>query len=501
MSNPDVFISYARVDEKTAEKLQDELESRGLNVWRDKTGIRRNEDFAVEIVDAIFHSAALVVLWSPASKDSPWVQDEALLGYSLNRLIGPFVEPDVHKVLPPPYKTIDSQTFNLSLPASALKTVLGNIVTDVTEARTRTPLYMRDRPPARKSRDEDLDLFTHSVLNAKFCFEAYAGDAERSIHTRFLAAITELRGWADKTVREAVGRFGDGNSPGEAIWALYAAAEAINSKPLWLAVGRAVRPFSVVMSVACLKRGELTSESIKSEFYPTPVDKLLKRRRKSAPRPTKSKPALSPSQPTQLARAQISPTAAPQPSARPTTEPQTTAAAEAGAFARKRVNPPLASPAQMLQPVPPNPETSDSVDLSAAPSDGTISETDEARSEPRTRLLVLAILLIALIIIGGLLLFGQNKQPPNDLVSEGPTDDFGPEPPKPEPQLKTYTVQSEESCWAIALRLTGDGRRCADLQPLNPTLNLQGWDSIIHPGDTLAIPSDGPWASRPNPAE
>jgi nucleoid-associated protein YgaU len=93
-----------------------------------------------------------------------------------------------------------------------------------------------------------------------------------------------LKQWPNSDVVDAVLRFGEGASPGDALWALYMAAEKLDLPELWTTVGRAIRPFSLLMSVACFERAGAAADAIENEFYPVSVDNLIKERRRAVPR-------------------------------------------------------------------------------------------------------------------------------------------------------------------------------------------------------------------------
>lgn len=97
----DVLISYRRSDQEIAKRLQRELESLGLKVWRDE---RLNDDAAAagydhKIVEALDLSAKVIVLWSRAALQSDWVRGEAKRAHQQHKYIGILLEPV--ELLPP----------------------------------------------------------------------------------------------------------------------------------------------------------------------------------------------------------------------------------------------------------------------------------------------------------------------------------------------------------------------------------------------------------------
>lgn len=81
-----VFLSYAREDEGAAKQLADCIGSAGHAVWWDRH-IQGGSRFSAEIDRELKSAEAVVVLWSPTSVESAWVQDEAAEGRDTGRLV------------------------------------------------------------------------------------------------------------------------------------------------------------------------------------------------------------------------------------------------------------------------------------------------------------------------------------------------------------------------------------------------------------------------------
>jgi adenylate cyclase len=81
-----VFLSYARDDAETAKRLADCIAHAGHEVWWDRH-IQGGSRFTNEIDRALKDAEAVVVLWSEASVQSAWVQDEAAEGRDSGRLV------------------------------------------------------------------------------------------------------------------------------------------------------------------------------------------------------------------------------------------------------------------------------------------------------------------------------------------------------------------------------------------------------------------------------
>lgn len=83
---PRIFLSYAREDVETARKLAGALVDAGQAVWWDRH-VHGGANFSNEIDRELKNAQVVVVLWSPASIASAWVQDEAAEGRDSGRLV------------------------------------------------------------------------------------------------------------------------------------------------------------------------------------------------------------------------------------------------------------------------------------------------------------------------------------------------------------------------------------------------------------------------------
>jgi tetratricopeptide (TPR) repeat protein len=87
-----IFLSYAREDFAKAQRVAKALEAVGHSVWWDKQ-LQPGERFSAEIDKALKSADAVVALWSKASIESAWVQDEAAVGRDSGRLVPALLEP------------------------------------------------------------------------------------------------------------------------------------------------------------------------------------------------------------------------------------------------------------------------------------------------------------------------------------------------------------------------------------------------------------------------
>ena len=81
-----IFLSYARDDVEPAKQLAGCIGDAGHDVWWDRH-LHAGSRFAAEIEQALKDAEAVVVLWSPNSLGSAWVQDEAAEGRDSGRLV------------------------------------------------------------------------------------------------------------------------------------------------------------------------------------------------------------------------------------------------------------------------------------------------------------------------------------------------------------------------------------------------------------------------------
>ena len=76
-----VFLSYARSDEKFARELSSELTKHGLAVWLDEEQVLPGDNLHQCVADALKKSNAMVVLLSPEAMKSEFVRSE--INYAL----------------------------------------------------------------------------------------------------------------------------------------------------------------------------------------------------------------------------------------------------------------------------------------------------------------------------------------------------------------------------------------------------------------------------------
>ena len=99
-----VFISYSRRDLAFVEGLAADLKASGLDVWYDLSGLGGGSRWSREIEKAIRDSQYVLVVLSPDSVVSKWVEEEFLYASELEKKIIPlFYKPCA---LPFGYRTL-----------------------------------------------------------------------------------------------------------------------------------------------------------------------------------------------------------------------------------------------------------------------------------------------------------------------------------------------------------------------------------------------------------
>ena len=86
-----VFISYSRKDLTFVEQLALDLKGAGLEVWYDVSRLEGGERWRTEIQNAIKSSQYVIIVLSPDSVESVWVEREFIYSSNLNRKIIPLL--------------------------------------------------------------------------------------------------------------------------------------------------------------------------------------------------------------------------------------------------------------------------------------------------------------------------------------------------------------------------------------------------------------------------
>lgn len=86
-----VFISYSRRDLTFVEHLISDLKKTGMDVWYDLSGLEGGSRWGTEIKNAVQNSDYVIVVLSPDSIASEWVEREYLLSNNLKKKILPIM--------------------------------------------------------------------------------------------------------------------------------------------------------------------------------------------------------------------------------------------------------------------------------------------------------------------------------------------------------------------------------------------------------------------------
>jgi hypothetical protein len=86
-----VFISYSRKDLVFVERLSGDLKTAGLEVWYDLSGLEGGTRWGREIQNAIQQSEIFIVVLSPNSVESEWVEKEFMYANSQKRKVIPLL--------------------------------------------------------------------------------------------------------------------------------------------------------------------------------------------------------------------------------------------------------------------------------------------------------------------------------------------------------------------------------------------------------------------------
>jgi TRAP-type C4-dicarboxylate transport system permease small subunit len=98
-----IFLSYSHLDENKARSVASALELEGWTVWWDPK-VRAGESFVSLINREIYAADCVVVLWSKASVNSRWVQEEAHNALNRDILCAAMIEHDAQ--LPVGFATV-----------------------------------------------------------------------------------------------------------------------------------------------------------------------------------------------------------------------------------------------------------------------------------------------------------------------------------------------------------------------------------------------------------
>jgi len=100
-----VFISYARPDRALAADLAERLTQAGHDVWWD-TNLVGGHNFNKAIDEQLRKSDVVIVIWTPSSARSVYVDAEAHAARSLNKLVPVMADSMNPETIPVPYNIL-----------------------------------------------------------------------------------------------------------------------------------------------------------------------------------------------------------------------------------------------------------------------------------------------------------------------------------------------------------------------------------------------------------
>ena len=107
-----LFISYTRKDEAFVQKLAAALESCGISLWYDRKGIGAGSQWEAELLNALNKVDLLLLILTPDSLQSAWVEREWQLTLQQNKPILPILYKPIAQALPPELAPIQYLDFN-----------------------------------------------------------------------------------------------------------------------------------------------------------------------------------------------------------------------------------------------------------------------------------------------------------------------------------------------------------------------------------------------------
>lgn len=145
-----VFLSYSREDTGRVRPLAQALEAAGHSVWWDQH-ITGGDQFAHAIEQALDSADTVVVVWSDASCQSPWVRDEAAAGRDTNRLVPVCLDGCTAPLGFRQFQAIDLRSWNGRSNSKALEPLRQAIAAKAgaTDPAARTP------PPRKAAKPTD----------------------------------------------------------------------------------------------------------------------------------------------------------------------------------------------------------------------------------------------------------------------------------------------------------------------------------------------------------
>jgi hypothetical protein len=115
----DVFLSYKRDERAAVETIASRLRDLGLTVWFDAS-MSAGETFNAEIDREARAAKAILVCWSPAARESEWVNAEAMIGFEQKKLAACYVAGPDGFSAPTPFNAAHSEDLRAWLTAPSV---------------------------------------------------------------------------------------------------------------------------------------------------------------------------------------------------------------------------------------------------------------------------------------------------------------------------------------------------------------------------------------------
>lgn len=185
----DVFLSYSHQDRARAEEVAKALREAGRTVFWDR-GLEAGERWSHELAKELEDSGAAVVLWSEASVDARWVEEEAIRASALHLLIPARIDK-----VDPPLGFASIQTYDLTDPELERNPDLARLLETVGRpAQAARRASERVRHAFRLRSQGNFEEATKELENAFEEFEALLDEDQKKSHE-------QAKGYKDETIK------------------------------------------------------------------------------------------------------------------------------------------------------------------------------------------------------------------------------------------------------------------------------------------------------------
>lgn len=131
-----IFLSHSGADKRWVQWIAENAHNIGINVYMYEHDAQPGMPIATKVQSAIENSQALVVLLTPNSEYSPYVQQEIGFARAKDKLVIPLVQPGVSKSCLAMLEGVEYITFDPANPEMALSRLLSYLKT-LKESRER----------------------------------------------------------------------------------------------------------------------------------------------------------------------------------------------------------------------------------------------------------------------------------------------------------------------------------------------------------------------------